>query len=112
MASSSDKATMQLRTSPGGSMLKSLRNRPLDPPSSLTVTTAHSSEIRGGSTGGGAAGAAVYFFRPRSRVESPVPPPIASTRKLDGDMGITRSPRLLLREAAAVRRRDRDTEAR
>src|SRR5207249_1669383 len=46
-ASSSESATMQLRISPGGSMLSSLRKRPLEPPSSLTVTTAHSSAISG-----------------------------------------------------------------
>ena len=38
---------MQLRMSPGGSMLSSLRRRPLEPPSSLTVTTAQSSLISG-----------------------------------------------------------------
>ena len=50
-ASSSLSATMQLRMSPGGSMLSSLRRRPLDPPSSLTVTTAERSRITGESGG-------------------------------------------------------------
>ena len=36
---------MQLRRSPGGSMLKSLRSRPEEPPSSVTVTTAARSDI-------------------------------------------------------------------
>ena len=31
---------MQLRTSPGGSILKSSRSRPEEPPSSVTVTMA------------------------------------------------------------------------
>src|SRR5580693_4697876 len=46
-ASSSLRATMQLRISPGGSMLSSLRRRPLEPPSSLTVTTAQRSRMTG-----------------------------------------------------------------
>ena len=36
---------MQLRKSPGARILKSLRSRPLDPPSSVTVTTAARSLI-------------------------------------------------------------------
>ena len=40
---------MQLRRSPGGSMLKSLRSRPEEPPSSVTVTTAARSAIEPGS---------------------------------------------------------------
>ena len=36
---------MQLRMSPGGSMLKSWRKRPDEPPSSVTVTTAARSEM-------------------------------------------------------------------
>src|ERR1035438_3586296 len=43
--SSSESATMQLRRSPGGNMLKSLRKRPEEPPSSVTVTTAARSAI-------------------------------------------------------------------
>src|ERR1051326_5072955 len=46
-ASSSLRATMQLRMYPGGSMLSSLSRRPLDPPSSLTVTTAERSRMKG-----------------------------------------------------------------
>src|SRR5436305_11682570 len=86
---------MQLRTSPGGSMLNSLRNRPLEPPSSLTVTTAQSCEIRGESE----REETVYFLRPLSSVERPVPPPIATTRNsrlLRSGMGASRSPHPLL----------------
>src|SRR4051812_5598141 len=83
---------MQLRTSPGGSMLNSLRRRPLEPPSSLTVTTPASSPIVTEpeavcrtllETPDGEklpAGAATYFLRPLRSVERPVPPPIATTR--------------------------------
>jgi len=38
-------ALRQLRKSPGGSMLKTVRKRPEDPPSSVTVTTAARSAI-------------------------------------------------------------------
>src|ERR1019366_8277161 len=78
-ASSSERATMQLRTSPGGSMLNSLRRRPLDPPSSLTVTTPHNSRMVGWPEVA-AAGDMTYRFSPFSSVERPVPPPIATTR--------------------------------
>src|SRR5438093_6449959 len=73
---------MQLRMSPGGSMLSSLRRRPLDPPSSLTVTTAQSSLITGSSVfeGERSTGRETKCLRPFSRVERPVPPPIAMTR--------------------------------
>src|ERR1700733_10255639 len=73
---------MQLRISPGGSMLSSLRRRPLEPPSSLTVTTALRSRIEGES---GCAeisdGHKTKRLRPLSSVESPVPPPMATTRR-------------------------------
>src|SRR5262249_6843994 len=63
---------MQLRMSPGGSTSKSRRRRPELPPSSVTVTTAEMS--RPGSH-------ATYFFNPCSKAESPVPPPIDTTRR-------------------------------
>src|ERR1700731_1581408 len=74
---------MQLRISPGGSMLSSLRRRPLEPPSSLTVTTAHRSRMKGEALGAAAISAGVRAKRlsPLSRVERPVPPPIATTRR-------------------------------
>src|SRR6476646_2469283 len=77
--SSSETATRQLRTSPGGSMPSSRRKRPLEPPSSLTVTSAVRSEIK---TPSGATSPVrtVYCLRPLSRVERPVPPPMATTR--------------------------------
>src|SRR6266702_5711799 len=71
---------MQLRRSPGGSMLKSLRRRPEEPPSSVTVTTAARSEIRPG-TVERPPGVVTWRQRPRRRVERPVPPPIATTRR-------------------------------
>src|SRR5689334_3819698 len=70
--------------SPGGSMFNSFRSRPLEPPSSLTVTTPDSSDIcvwerevidRGPEP-------PTNFFNPLSRVERPVPPPIATTRRV------------------------------
>ena len=59
--SRSAKATRQLRRSPGGKIPISFRSLPEDPPSSPTVTTAVQ--------------LFVIYFIPRSRVESPVPPP-------------------------------------
>src|SRR5271163_3317598 len=83
---------MQLRRSPGGRMLKSFRSRPLDPPSSVTVTTAARSLIRHGSQSGTASasagllpgGDATKWRKPRRMVERPVPPPIATTRNDTG----------------------------
>src|SRR5579864_2732147 len=74
---------MQLRMSPGGSMLNSLRRRPLEPPSSLTVTTAQRSRMTGasGEVDNSVSGVPTNFFSPLSRVERPVPPPIATTRR-------------------------------
>src|SRR6185295_7373360 len=76
-ASSSDRATRQLRISPGGSTSKSRRRRPELPPSSLTVTTAEISTEE--SSEGGRPCAGTYCFSPCSSAESPVPPPIATT---------------------------------
>src|SRR4029077_4660910 len=74
---------MQFRMSPGGNMLSSFRRRPLEPPSSLTVTTAERSGMTGAPRRGAeiSAGAMTKRFRPFSSVESPVPPPMATTRK-------------------------------
>src|SRR5580704_11715857 len=73
---------MQLRISPGGNMLSSLRRRPLEPPSSLTVTTAHRSRIIGESAGRSiSVGESTKRFSPLSSVERPVPPPMATTRR-------------------------------
>src|SRR6266436_2548662 len=87
---------MQFRMSPGGSILKSSRSRPDEPPSSVTVTTAESSRTTHRNVGLGAgalcvsgapiriprlrSGVTTYRFSPRSRVDNPVPPPIAMTR--------------------------------
>src|ERR1700733_1341542 len=88
---------MQFRMSPGGSILKSSRNRPDEPPSSVTVTTAESSRImhrKEGQGGGGGpwcsgapiriprrrSGVATYRFSPRNSVDNPGPPPMATTR--------------------------------
>src|SRR5215469_1764246 len=82
-ASSSLRATMQLRMSPGGNILNSFRSRPLDPPSSLTVTTAQRSRIEGepALAGVDSAGEGTNFLSPLSKVDRPVPPPIATTRR-------------------------------
>src|SRR5271163_3081332 len=77
---------MQLRRSPGGSMLKPRRSRPLEPPSSVTVTTAARSDMRHGAGAHsmeGGWGDATYSRKPRSRVERPVPPPMATARMLE-----------------------------
>src|ERR1700686_3468559 len=113
---------MQLRTSPGGSMLNSLRNRPLEPPSSVTVTTAESSATRAESdllsatsaSPGCCPGLTTYFLSPLRSVERPVPPPLATTRNsrpLRGGIGSNRAPRLLLREEETCPRQDRDKAA-
>src|SRR5579864_862288 len=74
---------MQLRMSPGGSMLNSLRRRPLDPPSSLTVTTAQRSRIASepGCAERISSGVRTKRLSPLRSVESPVPPPMATTRR-------------------------------
>ena len=57
---------MQFRMSPTGGIPSDSRNAPDEPPSSATVTIA----VR----------LLVCCFSPRSRFESPVPPPIATIR--------------------------------
>ncbi len=64
--SASASAAMQLRMSPTGAMPNSSRSFPDEPPSSATVTTAVI--------------LLVTSLRPRSSVESPVPPPIVTIR--------------------------------
>jgi hypothetical protein len=84
--SSSERATMQLRRSPGGSMLKPRRRRPLEPPSSVTVTTAAKSAMRHGASSQsleGWTGETTKRRNPRRRVERPVPPPMATARRLE-----------------------------
>src|ERR1017187_9743947 len=74
-AESSLRATMQLRMSPGGSTSNSRRTRPELPPSSVTVTVAVISSA-------GTAGSPAFpkSLSPCSSAESPVPPPIETTR--------------------------------
>src|SRR6185436_3944823 len=67
-ASSSARAAMQLRMSPGGRTPSSRRRRPDEPPSSVTVTTPVICRRP----------EPTWCFRPRSRTERPVPPPIAT----------------------------------
>ena len=64
--SASASATMQLRMSPTAGMPSSARSLPDEPPSSATVTTAVRLEV--------------CSFSPRSSVDRPVPPPIATIR--------------------------------
>src|SRR4051794_23340629 len=68
-SSSSARAAMQLRMSPGGRTPNSLRSRPEEPPSSVTVTTPASWHRRSVPT---------WCLSPRSNAERPVPPPIAT----------------------------------
>ena len=64
--SASASAAMQLRRSPGGITPMSRRSRPEEPPSSATVTIAEM--------------LSEYSLSPRSRIESPVPPPMQTIR--------------------------------
>ena len=86
--SSSASATMQLRMSPGASILKSLRRRPLEPPSSVTATIAVKSEMNGawGRTESlpRRDPCRTRCFRPLRRVDKPVPPPMETTRRPAG----------------------------
>src|SRR5208282_4665127 len=79
-ASSFESATIQLRISPGGSTRFSLRRRPELPPSSVTVTIAVSSVMGRREFGCSSLRRTTYSFNPRSSVDSPVPPPSATTR--------------------------------
>ena len=67
-------------------MLKPLRSRPDEPPSSVTVTSAARSVMRQGShpSPGIWPGEATCLRRPRSSVDRPVPPPMATTRRGTG----------------------------
>ena len=62
--SASERATRQLRASPGGGISSSRRSCPELPPSSATVTTAVIWRV--------------LAFKPRSSVARPVPPPMAT----------------------------------
>ena len=66
VGSASASAAMQLRMSPIGGMPSSSRSLPDEPPSSATVTMAVM--------------LLVTSFRPRSSVDRPVPPPMATMR--------------------------------
>ena len=81
--SSSASAIRQLRMSPGGGIASSRRRRPLEPPSSVSVTIAVI--------------CAPVSLSPRSSVERPVPPPRQTMRSWR--RGLTPSPRA--RAAAA-----------
>src|ERR1700681_2114239 len=81
---------MQLRMSPGGSTRYSRRRRPELPPSSVTVTIAARSLI--GWRSDSCRRRATYCFSPRSSIESPVPPPIATTRTPPGPAVRSRVP--------------------
>src|SRR6202040_2034271 len=70
---------MQLRISPGGRMRFSRRIRPELPPSSVTVTMAVRSLTGLCRSAGSSRRRVTYSFSPRKRVDSPVPPPNATT---------------------------------
>src|SRR5882724_2627522 len=80
-ASSFERATMQLRMSPGGRMRFSRRRRPELPPSSVTVTIAARSAMGRSAVARSSVRRMTCSLRPRSSVERPVPPPRATTRK-------------------------------
>src|SRR5258706_6293892 len=69
---------MQLRMSRGGRTPNSLRRRPEEPPSSVTVTTPASSRRRSVRT---------WCLSPRSSADRPVPPPIATRALPANDAG-------------------------
>src|ERR687893_756347 len=71
---SSERATMQLRMSPGGSICSSSRSRPELPPSSETVTMAESDSSQRQPRPSDP----TSCLRPERRVERPVPPPSAT----------------------------------
>src|SRR5271166_4480836 len=72
---------MQLRMSPGGRMRFSRRRRPELPPSSVTVTIAARSTMGRTTEACSSERRTTCSFSPRRRVERPVPPPRATTRK-------------------------------
>src|SRR5947207_1566172 len=72
---------MQLRISPGGRMRFSRRKRPELPPSSVTVTMAARSAMGRSAVARPSVRRITCSLRPRSSVESPVPPPRATTRR-------------------------------
>src|SRR6266481_3622574 len=80
-ASSFESATTQLRMSPGGRMRFSRRKRPELPPSSVTVTMAARSAMGRWVLACSSVRRMTWSLRPRSSVDSPVPPPRATTRK-------------------------------
>ncbi len=76
-----ERATMQLRMSPGGRMRFSRRRRPELPPSSVTVTMAARSAMGRWAVARSSVRRMTSSLRPRRSVERPVPPPRATTRK-------------------------------
>src|SRR5258707_3129249 len=81
ISSSFERATMQLRMSPGGRMRFSRRKRPELPPSSVTVTMAARSAMGRSVLARSSVRRMTSSLRPRRSVERPVPPPRATTRK-------------------------------
>ena len=86
---------MQLRMSPGAGTPCSLRRRPLGATIvGYGVTMAVSEEMKGASGAGEeiAVGemARTWRLSPRSRVERPLPPPMATTRRPSGRLDGTR----------------------
>src|SRR5439155_7116633 len=73
--SSPASATRQRRMSPGGDTPRSRRNRPDEPPSSATLTTAVISPA--------------YWRTARSAVANPCPPPSATTRGRSATFDVT-----------------------
>ena len=81
------RASTQSRASPGGSIPRSCRSMPLPPPSSAIVTIAVMSRT--------------CRFSPRSMVDSPWPPPIATIRGVrPGEYNLTSSSMIPSRSAS------------
>src|SRR5881396_1747794 len=105
---------MQLRMSPGGRMRFSRRKRPELPPSSVTVTIAARSAMGRSAVARPSVRRITCSLSPRSSVESPVPPPRATTRK-PGERAFDLEARWLLRifgiaEAASFPGKESNTE--
>src|SRR5437016_2412161 len=107
---------MQLRMSPGGRMRFSRRKRPELPPSSVTVTMAARSAMGRSAVARPSERRITCSLSPRSSVESPVPPPRATTRK-PGERAFDLEARFVIRifgiaEAASFHGKESNTARR
>src|SRR6266576_2661658 len=96
---------MQLRISPGGRIRFSRRRRPELPPSLVTVTMAARSTMGRCAVGNGSWRGTTCCLRPRSKAESPVPPPRATTRMPRGAEDFLEIYRITIERQAAHKTR-------